>query len=191
MKKLLYILGSSLLKKVLLPPAGSSFASQSQASPKFNVPYLSDIARRYLIAASFGLLFSLFFVTGTSMALFSAAQSFDLFGVFVPTAVFFTGIGLMAVSLLVMSYCYYSIRSNKILKDQIYIVEEDTPPALRTPLDYAGLVQPFFHGLMAGWRKENQRKHYARAQDELFPADEDTGHAPRRASNVTDIRVSS
>lgn len=187
MKKLLYILGSTLLKKVLLAPPGSGMASQHQAFPKFNIPYLSDLARKYFIAASFGLIFSLFFVAGTTMALFSAAQSFDLFGVFVPGAVFYTGIGLMALSLAVIAACYASVRNNKIVKEQIYIIEEETP-VMNSPLDYIGLAQPFFHGLMTGWRKERDKKYYAQAQDELFPADEDLGRRPQHASNVTDIR---
>lgn len=188
MKRLLYILSSAFLKRVLLPPAGAIPASYDRAFPKLNVPYLSELARKYAIAASFGLVFSLFFVAGTTMALFSAAQSFDLFGVFVPGAVFFTGIGLMAVSLAVIAGCYFTVRNQKLLKEKIYLIEEEKA-AMHTPLDYLGLVQPFVHGLAAGWRKERDKKHYAQAQNELFPADEDLGRNPGRASNVTDIRA--
>ena len=189
MKKLLYILGSTLLKKVLLAPSGTA-ASHSQVFPKFNIPYLSDLARKYMIAAFFGLVFSLFFVAGTTMALFSAAQSFDLFGVFVPGAVFYTGIGLMVISLAVIAACYASFRNNKLVKEQIYVIEEEKA-AMHTPLDYIGLAQPFFHGLVTGWRKERDKRYYAQAQDELFPADEDLGRGPRPVSNVTDIRSAS
>lgn len=190
MKKLLYILGSALLKKVLLAPAGAHHVAPSSAFPKFNIPYLSDLARKYLIAASVGFVFSLFFVAGTTMALFSAAQSFDLFGVFVPGAVFYTGIGLMVVSVIAIASCYFSIRNNQIVKEQIYVIEEEKA-AMQSPLDYITLVQPFVHGLMTGWRKERDKKYYARAQDELFPADEDLGRVPRPSSNVTNIRANS
>jgi hypothetical protein len=187
MKKLLYILGSSLLKKVLLTPPGSAYGSHSQAFPKFNIPYLSDLARKYLITASLGLVFCLFFVAGASISLFSAAQSFDLFGIFVPGAVFYTGVGMTVVSIIGAVSCYYSIRNTKILKEQIYVIEEEKAD-LRTPLDYLGLAQPFVHGLINGWKKESDRISYAKAQDELFPADEDLERADR--AKVAEFRAS-
>lgn len=186
MKKLLYVLGSTLLKKFLLKPSGSGFASQGRVSAKFNVPYLTDLARRYAISASVALVFSLFFVAGTMMALFSAAQSFDLFGVFVAGAVFYTGIGLMLISLAVIAACYFSIRNHKVLKEKIYLIEEEKA-VMHSPLDYIGLAQPFVHGLIAGWRKERDKKYYAQAQDELFPADDDLGRTPR--GNVAQFRA--
>jgi hypothetical protein len=120
------------------------------------------------------------------MSLFSAAQSFDLFGIFVPGAVFYTGVGLTVVSILAEVFCYYSIRNTKILKEKVYLIEEEKS-ALHTPLDYLGLAQPFVHGLITGWRKESDKKYYAKAQDELFPADEDLGRGGR--ANVTEFRA--
>jgi hypothetical protein len=41
--------------------------------------------------------------------------------------------------------------------------------------------------LVTGWRKESDKKYYAKVQDELFPADEDLGRRDR--ANVTEFRA--
>lgn len=187
MKKLLYILGSSLLKKMFLPQFGGNQSSASIFLPKINTSYLSEIARRYAIASATALVFSIFFVAGVVMALFSTAQSYDLFGVFVPSAVFFTGLGLALVSVVAVALCFKSIRNIKIVTENLYVLEEDSS-RLRTPFDYLNLAQPFLHGVVNGWKKERAKKHYTRHPEEPFPADADLGR--RESGNVADFRAS-
>jgi hypothetical protein len=158
MKKLMYMIGSSLLRKWLLSPHPVGQADSVPTKLKLNTEYISEVAWKYLMVSSASFLFTLFFAAGVTMAIFAIAQSFDVFGLFVPGAVFYSGIGLSVVSAIVVLACYLSLRNMEIDANKLYL-EEKVPEAetsVNSPLEYLALLPPFLTGLMQGWKRESR-----------------------------------
>lgn len=159
MKNLLFILGSSLVRKWIEKGVNSFTGAQTvPGMPKLNTSYIGKIAKTYATLAAVGFVSLLFFVSGAVMAIHSAAQSFDLFGVFVAGAVFYTGLVLALLSLVSFTTCLLYARRADFRPDQIYVIEEE--PAASQDHHQPALfrvARNIFSGVIEGWRAPIQR----------------------------------
>lgn len=102
MKSFLFNLGSQILRDALAGQGGAGAilsslmgaptAAAPRPAPRPDFAYLTRFGKRLLTLTAVGFVASLFFVMGTMTAINAAAQSIDLFGVFVASAVFYTGL---------------------------------------------------------------------------------------------------
>lgn len=153
MKSLFFTLGTAMLQNWLSPKANSPSQQNFATVPKLNVSYLSGIAKRFSANAGSAFIFSLFFVSGSVMAIYSAAQSFDLFGVFVAGSVFYVGLGISIFSLLIVGGNISNILKIKINADLVYLYEQ-APTAIengRGSFDIMKVAAPLVSGLVSGW----------------------------------------
>lgn len=158
MKNLLFVFGSTILKNLIFKSTESALQNRADSIPTLNTPYVLGLAKKYAVCAGVAYLFTLFFVMGTTMAIFSVAQSFDLFGIFVPGAVFFSGIGLALISLAAIGICVNVVKKNSPVKDKIYVARPQVDTGPSSPADYALIAKSFLHGLVNGWKQESARK---------------------------------
>lgn len=152
MKSLLITIGSQILRSMIAAqsgpadsPFGSLFGSPRASTPMPDFAYLSRAAKRAFSLTATGFVCTLFFVFGTMMALGAVAQSFDLFGVFVAGAVFYTGffvalasgIGLLACiskgRKIAFSWERFFQGSNVEMTAYTPTVTEASRPEMRTP----------------------------------------------------------
>jgi hypothetical protein len=157
MKKMMFVLASSMLQKWLV----SSVSPQPHAAVqgKINKDYILSTARSYANVLIVAYISSLFLVGGILLTIFATAQSFDLFGVFVPGAVFFSGLGIALVSLLSMAASIAAVRKKTVDFDQLYIFQQVPVPNERpaNEFDIGRFIEPFLAGFKAARPVKNVR----------------------------------
>lgn len=112
MKNFLIAIGSEILRTMIAAQSGATsssfgslFAAPRASAPMPDFNYLTQTGKRIFALTAVGFLCSLFLAFGTMMALGAVAQSFDLFGVFVAGAVFYTGFFVALVSAVGLIAC--------------------------------------------------------------------------------------
>lgn len=114
MNKLLLWVGSIALKKLLTPQAMGS------SQPRFDFDYLEDQVRRYAITGALAVLALVFFAAGVLVTLVSLALSYDQYGTISPGAVFYTGLGLGALSAVALVACVRSFQKNRFSRVKFF-----------------------------------------------------------------------
>jgi hypothetical protein len=141
--------------------------SASQPSAPFH-PNLSKIKQLSIHYASlFTLLFLNFslFIAGLVVTAVATAHSFDVYGHFQTTAVFWTGIVMGATGVTIAAIAALAVGKTEVkLKDVLYVEPEVEPT---TVVDR--LVRPFFEGVLDGLRAPPRTARYT-GENESYPA---------------------
>lgn len=114
MNKFILWAGTMALRRLFFSPA--SPVSNNLSFPKFDFDYLEHSLRRYAFLGSLALVSLSLFAAGTVVALVNLAGTYDQFGTLAPGAVFFTGLGLAALSIVGFITCSMAIRRNRFSK---------------------------------------------------------------------------
>ena len=161
MKTLLFTLGTAALRNWLSSDSSRAPSSSGilPGMPKLNVAYLSQIAKKLARLGATAFLFSLFFVAGFTMSLFSVAQNFDSLGYFAATNVFYAGLGLTLVSLTIVFLNLRALAKLRIDQKSVYLYEAPTiREETREPgFDLTKIAGPVMAGLVSGWASRRAR----------------------------------
>jgi hypothetical protein len=143
--------------------------SPNQANKLTPAPFHPNLAKIHSLAIHYASLFTLLFlnfllfVGGLAVTAVAAAHSFDVYGHFVPTAVFWTGIVMGATGLVIAAAAAMGVKRTKVTLNDLLYVE----PEIESMTVLDRLVRPFFEGIIAGLHSQPAR---FRGENESYPA---------------------
>ncbi len=162
MNKFLLFLAAAAFRKWLRPAYEQHENPSLLQQLHLNPTYLRSLAKKYSILLGLGWIFSLFFVAGAAMTIYSAAQSVDDFGSFVASQVFYVSAILTVASVIAIGICLWLGLSTKISSSALYDIketEEETPTPVMEAANSEGRVslgRPIIQGIKEGWIRNRQ-----------------------------------
>ncbi|MGZ3652170.1 MAG: hypothetical protein ACXVB9_15895 [Bdellovibrionota bacterium] len=121
-----------------------------------NVARIKALAIHYVSLITLLFLNFLLFVSALVVTAVATAHSFDVFGHFQATAVFFTGLIMGGTALAIGAAAGYALGKTKVEMNDVLLVEPEVEPLTVTDR----MLRPFFEGVMEGLRRPRRAAAY-------------------------------